>query len=134
MKYRDNGFIKYQDKQRNGEVGIYSNRSETRESRNKYSKFYNRFLFKDIDRYWWNNLKDSDKDKIITTHNYQVTSLNNINGRKFINNRRGMGLFMIVDHYQTFNTMDEWFSYIKQTFKPNISNLRQDKLKLLGIK
>lgn len=126
MKYRDNGFMKYQDKQRNGEVynGYSSFKSERqikRERQHRHYKFYNRFLVKNIDKYWWSNLKEVDKDEIISLFDMQLD---------FIEKDRNPDLWYSGP---VFDTFDEWFFYIKETFKPNMSNLRQDKLKVLGI-
>ena len=71
MKYRDNKFLKYQDKQRDGEFDYFSNKTERqirRERNHGFSQFYMRVLSKRIDKIWWNNLSDIDKDSIITSY------------------------------------------------------------------
>jgi hypothetical protein len=122
MKYKDKSFIKYQEKQRDGEVGYWSNRSERqirREQEIRFKNFHQRFLIGKIDKYWWNNLRDSDKEKIMSLYNLQLDALKNDEDSWYSE--------------PVFNTWLEWFEYIKTTFKPNRIQLRQDKLKELGI-
>ena len=69
MKYKDKSFLKYQERQRDGEVGYWSQKSDRqlrRERENRFSTFYQKFLISKIDKYWWKNLIDSDKEKIIS--------------------------------------------------------------------
>ena len=123
MKYKDSGFIKYQEKQRYGEVDNPSQKSERqirREREHRFSTFYQKFLISKIDKYWWRNLKDSDKEKIMSLYSLQ---------EDFISTK---------DLYRwysdpVFEKWSEWFDYIKITFKPNKISLREDKLKVLGI-
>jgi len=131
MKYRDKGFIKYQEKQRDGEVGFWANKSDRqirREKEHRFSIFYQSCLIscngikKDtplIDKFWWNNLKDSDKEKIISLHSLQCEHFNSGNDYWYSD--------------PVFETWSEWFDYIKTTFKTNKVKLREDKLKILGI-
>ncbi len=47
MKYQDKRFAKYQEKQRDGEVGFWSQRSERqirREKQQRLTLFYQKFL------------------------------------------------------------------------------------------
>ena len=78
MKYRDNKFLKYQDKQRDDEFDYFSNKTERqirRERNHKHSQFYIRVLSKNIEKIWWNNLSDIDKDEIIRRYNNQMDYL-----------------------------------------------------------
>lgn len=123
MKYRDKGFLKYQEKQRDGEVGYWSNRSERqirREREHRFSTFYQKFLMSKIDKYWWKNLRDSDKEKIISLHFLQEDAISSKDLDRWYSD-------------PVFETWVEWFDYIKTTFKPNKISLREDKLKVLGI-
>lgn len=123
MKYKDKSFLKYQEKQRDGEVGYWSNRSERqirRERENRFSTFYQKFLISKIDKYWWKNLRDSDKEKIISLHYIQVDAISSKDLDRWYSE-------------EVFDTWSEWFDYIKTTFKPNKISLREDKLKVLGI-
>jgi hypothetical protein len=122
MKYKDSGFIKYQDKQRDGEVGYWSQKTDRqmrREREQRFIIFYKKYLIR-IDKFWWKNLRDSDKEKIMSLYSLQ---------EDFISTK---------DLYRwysdpVFEKWSEWFDYIKTTFKPNKISLREDKLKVLGI-
>jgi len=123
MKYKDKSFLKYQEKQRDGEVGYWSNRAERqirREREHRFSTFYQKFLIGKIDKYWWKNLRDSDKEKIISLHYIQVDAISSKDLDRWYSD-------------PVFDTWSEWFDYIKTTFKPNKISLREDKLKVLGI-
>lgn len=123
MKYKDNRFLRYQEKQRDGEVGYWSNRSERqirREREHRFSTFYQKFLIGKIDKYWWKNLRDSDKEKIISLHFLQEDAISSKDNDRWYSE-------------PVFENWTEWFDYIKTTFKPNKISLREDKLKVLGI-
>lgn len=123
MKYKDKGFLKYQEKQRDGEVGYWSQKSDRqlrREREHRFSTFYQKFLISKIDKYWWKNLKDSDKEKIISLHHLQEDAISTKDLDRWYSE-------------PVFDTWSEWFEYIKTTFKPNRISLREDKLKVLGI-
>ena len=71
MKYKDNNFLKFQDRQRDGDVGYLrtwnSNKSDRqirREQEHRLSLFYMEKLSNKIEKLWWNNHKTSDKEKI----------------------------------------------------------------------
>jgi hypothetical protein len=125
MRYKDKGFLKYQEKQRDREVGYWSHKSDRqlrREKEQRFETFYQNFLvnkFK-IDKFWWKNLKDSDKEKIMSLHSLQLDNM----------------ITKVDDRWYSdpvFDTWLEWFEYIKSTFKPNKILLREDKLKSIGI-
>ena len=121
MKYKDKGFLKYQEKQ-DGEVGYCSQKSDRqlrREREHRFSTFYQKFLISKIDKYWWRNLKDSDKEKIISLHHLQEDAISTKEDRWYSE--------------PVFETWSEWHDYIVTTFKPNKISLREDKLKVLGI-
>ena len=121
MKYKDKGFLKYQEKQRDVEVGYWSQKSDRqlrREREHRFSTFYQKFLISKIDKYWWRNLKDSDKEKIISLHHLQE-DVSTKEDRWYSD--------------PVFETWSEWHDYIVTTFKPNKISLREDKLKVLGI-
>lgn len=123
MKYQDKRFAKYQEKQRDGEVGYWSNRSERqirREREHRFSTFYQKFLIGRIDKFWWKNLRDTDKEKIISLHHIQEDAISTKDLDRWYSE-------------EVFDTWSEWFDYIKTTFKPNKISLREDKLKVLGI-
>jgi hypothetical protein len=123
MKYKDKGFLKYQEKQRDGEVGYWSQKSDRqirREREHRFSTFYQKFLISKIDKYWWKNLRDSDKEKIISLHHIQEDAISTKDLDRWYSE-------------PVFDTWSEWFEYVKTTFKPNRISLREDKLKVLGI-
>jgi hypothetical protein len=124
MKYKDNRFVKYQEKQRDGEFDDYwsrkSDRQIRREKEHRFSTFYQKFLIGRIDKYWWKHLRDSDKEKIMSLYSVQLDVISTKD----------------VDRWYSdpvFETWAEWFGYVKTTFKPNKISLREDKFKVLGI-
>jgi hypothetical protein len=123
MKYKDKGFLKYQEKQRDGEVGYWSQKSDRqirREREHQFSTFYQKFLISKIDKYWWKNLRDSDKEKIISLHHIQEDAISSKDLDRWYSE-------------SVFDTWSEWFDYVRTTFNPNRISLREDKLKDLGI-
>lgn len=122
MKYKDSGFIKYQDKQRDGEVGYWSQKTERqmrREREQRFNIFYKKYLIR-IDKFWWKNLRDSDKEKIMSLYSLQEDYISTKDLDRWYSD-------------PVFEKWSEWFDYIKTTFKPNKISLREDKLKVLGI-
>jgi hypothetical protein len=123
MRYKDKGFLKYQEKQRDREVGYWSHKSDRqlrRERDHRFYTFYQNFLINKIDKFWWKNLKDSDKEKIISLHHIQEDAISTKDLDRWYSD-------------PVFDTWLEWFEYIKSTFKPNKILLREDKLKSIGI-
>jgi hypothetical protein len=123
MKYKDKGFLKYQEKQRDGEVGYWSQKSDRqirREREHRFSTFYQKFLISKIDKYWWKNLRDSDKEKIISLHYLQEDAISTKDLDRWYSE-------------PVFDTWSEWFDYVRTTFEPNKIQLREDKLRELGI-
>jgi hypothetical protein len=122
MKYKDKGFLKYQEKQRDDEVGYWAHKSGRqirREKELRFSTFYQKFLIGRIDKYWWKHLKDSDKEKVMSLYSLQLDAISTKEDRWYSD--------------PVFETWSEWFEYVKTTFKPNRISLREDKLKVLGI-
>jgi hypothetical protein len=122
MKYKDSGFIKYQDKQRDGEVGYWSQKTDRqmrREREQRFTIFYKKYLIR-IDKFWWKNLRDSDKEKIISLYSLQEDYISTKDLDRWYSD-------------PVFEKWSEWFEYVKTTFKPNRISLREDKLKVLGI-
>jgi len=123
MRYKDKGFLKYQEKQRDREVGYWSHKSDRqlrRERDHRFYTFYQNFLINKIDKFWWKNLKDSDKEKIMSLHSLQSDNM----------------ITKVDDRWYSdpvFDTWVEWFEYIKSTFNTNKIQLREDKLKSIGI-
>lgn len=126
MKYKDNKFLNYQDKQRSGDFDYYSNKSDRqirREQEHRLSLFYMNILSNKIEKIWWNNLKTTDKEEIRRSYNNQLDYLSHS-----IEIRDALWYT-----YKVFDNWEDWFDYIKVEFKPNKSSYRNDKLKVLGI-
>jgi hypothetical protein len=126
MKYKDNKFLNYQDKQRSGDFDYYSNKSDRqirREQEHRLSLFYMNILSNKIEKIWWNNLKITDKEEIRRSYSNQLDYLSHS-----IEIRDALWYT-----YKVFDNWEDWFDYIKVEFKPNKSSYRNDKLKILGI-
>lgn len=126
MKYKDNKFVNYQDRQRNGDFDYWAdktNRQIRRERDHNWSVFYMSKISNHIEKIWWKNLSDSDKDEIIGRYSNQVDYLS-----QDIEIRSAFWY-----SYKVFDTWEDWFDQIKDKYKPNKVTYRQDKLKVLGI-
>lgn len=127
MRYKDNKFLNYQDKQRNGEVGGYwfdqqrSDRQVRREIESRLSIFYQRYLLKKVEKEWWVNLSTDDKQQIETSYYSQESMLNNEDRMNMWSN------------FEWFDTWEEWFDHISIEYKPDMVKYREAKLKKLGI-
>jgi hypothetical protein len=123
MKYKDKRFLKYQEKQRDGNFDVYwsqkSERQIRREREHRFSNFYQKFLIGRIDKFWWKNLRDSDKEKIMSLYSLQLDAISTKEDRWYSD--------------PVFETWEEWYVYIKTTFETNKIKLREDKLKIIGI-
>ena len=127
MRYKDNKFLNYQDKQRNGEVGGYwfdqqrSDRQVRRETENRLSIFYQRYLLKKVEKEWWVNLSTDDKKQIETSYYNQENMLQEEDRMNMWSN------------FEWFDTWKEWFDHIAIEYKPDMVKYREAKLKKLGI-
>lgn len=127
MRYKDNKFLNYQEKQRNGEVGGYwfdqqrSDRQVRRETENRLSIFYQRYLLKKVEKEWWVNLSTDYKQQIETSYYNQETMLNHEDRMNMWSN------------FEWFDTWEEWFDHIAIEYKPDMVKYREAKLKKLGI-
>ena len=123
MKYKDNKFVNYQDKQRNGEIGGYwserSDRQIRRELENRLSLFYQQNLLNKVEKEWWINLSISDKQEIETSFACQQSMIGSE--------------FDIWGNFEWFDTWEEWFENISKKFKPDMVKYREAKLKKIGI-
>lgn len=124
MKYQDKRFVKYQERQRDGEFDDYwsrkSERQIRREREHRFSNFYQKFLIGRVDKYWWKNLRDTDKEKIISLYYLQLDAISSKDLDRWYSD-------------PVFETWSEWYDYVKTTFQTNKISLREDKLKILGI-
>ncbi len=128
MKYKDNNFLKFQDRQRDGDAGYLrtwnSNKSDRqirREQEHRLSIFYSKNLSKRIEKDWWINLSFENKQQIETSYYNQEQML-----------EEGDRL-MMWSNYEFFDTWDEWCEYILKEYKPDMVKYRESKLKKLGI-
>ena len=124
MRYKDNKFSNYQEKQRNGEVGGYwsnkSDRMERRELEATLALFYQRYLINKIEKEWWISLSLNDREKIRGTYHHQVFMMGQDSDEMWSNE-----VF--------FDTWEEWYDYILKEYKPDMVKYRELKLKKLGI-
>jgi hypothetical protein len=127
MKYKDNKFVNYQDRQRDGDFDTcwkrVSSRQIRREKEHNRSVFYMSKISNHIEKIWWKNLSDSDKDEIIRRYSNQVDYLS-----RDMEIRESMWY-----NYKVFDTWEDWFNQIKDEYKPNKVSYREDKLKVLGL-
>ena len=124
MKYKDNNFSKFQDRQRDGEVGYYSNKSDRqvrREQEHRLSLFYSKYLSKKVEKEWWSCLNFDDKQRVETSYYNQEQMLED-------DNRMNMW-----SNFEFFDTWKEWFEHIVDEYKPDRIKYRESKLKKLGI-
>jgi len=121
MKYLDKKFIAFKERQSDNEYDTRNDRQIRRKNQKRNYLFYVQRLSKDIEKIWWDNLKESDRSKLIELHYLQSD---------YMNSSKSSNSFY---SYDVFETWKDWFTYIKSEFKPNIAGLRNDKLKLLGI-
>jgi hypothetical protein len=124
MKYKDNNFSKFQDRQRDGEVGYYSNKSDRqvrREQEHRLSLFYSKYLSKKVEKDWWLCLSFDDKQRLETSYYNQEQMLED-------DNRMNMW-----SNFEFFDTWKEWFEHIADEYKPDRIKYRESKLKKLGI-
>jgi hypothetical protein len=118
MKYVDKRFIAYKEKQSDGEFSKRERTTNRELERSRYL-FYQKYLSKNIDKLWWKNLKNSDKDSIISNYELQEDFLSSSDDRWYSG--------------PVFDSWEEWYVWIKSEFKTNKAGFRNDRLKLLGI-
>jgi hypothetical protein len=100
MKYKDNNFSKFQDRQRDGEVGYYSSsksdRQVRREQEHRLSLFYSKYLSKKVEKDWWLCLNFDDKQRIETSYYNQEEMLREDDSMDMWSN------------FEFFDTWKEW--------------------------
>ena len=124
MKYKDNNFSKFQDRQRDGLESPFTSKSDRqirREREHRLSLFYSKRLAPKVEKAWWSNLKEGDREKIETSYYNQARMLEEED------------LMNMWSNFEFFDSWEEWFEYINGAFKPNMSGYREAKLKKLGI-
>ena len=124
MKYKDNNFSKFQDRQRDGIESHYSSKSDRqvrREQEHRLSLFYSKYLSKKVEKDWWLCLSFDDKQRIETSYYNQEQMLED-------DDRMNMW-----SNFEFFDTWKEWFEHIAAEYKPDRVKYRESKLKKLGI-
>lgn len=124
MKYKDNNFSKFQDRQRDGIESYYSVKSDRqvrREQEHRLSLFYSKYLSKKVEKDWWLCLNFDDKQRIETSYYNQEQMLED-------DDRMNMW-----SNFEFFDTWKEWFEHIADEYKPDRIKYRESKLKKLGI-
>jgi len=124
MKYKDNNFSKFQDRQRDGLESHYSVKSDRqlrREQEHRLSLFYSKYLSKKVEKDWWLCLNFDDKQRVETSYYNQEQMLQEENCMNMWSN------------FEFFDTWKEWFEHIVDEYKPDMVKYRESKLKKLGI-
>ena len=124
MKYKDNNFSKFQDRQRDGIESHFSSKSDRqvrREQEHRLSLFYSKYLSKKVEKDWWLCLNFDDKQRIETSYYNQEQMLED-------DDRMNMW-----SNFEFFDTWKEWFEHIADEYKPDRVKYRESKLKKLGI-
>ena len=122
MKYKDNKFLKFQDRQRDGVESYFTSKSDRqvrREKDHRLSLFYSKYLSKKVEKEWWICLSLKDKEDI---------------EKSYYNQEHMLGEEMDMwANFEFFDTWEEWFEYIHAEYKPDRVRYRESKLKKLGI-
>jgi hypothetical protein len=122
MKYQDKRFQKFQEKQRDGLNDSYSCKTDRQIKREKdhyHSVFFSKFFQNKFDKDWWNCLKSLERDEISTHYDIQMECI-----------KSGYEMW---SNYELFETIEEWFGFIKSKYKPDMIRFRELKFKKIGI-
>ena len=124
MKYKDNNFSKFQDRQRDGFENHYSSKSDRqvrREQEHRLSIFYSKNLSNKVEKEWWLCLSFYDKQQVETSY---------CNQEQMLQEEDRMNMWA---NFEFFDTWEEWFEHIVDEYKPDRVKYRESKLKKLGI-
>ena len=124
MKYKDNNFSKFQDRQRDGIESHFSSKSDRqvrREQEHRLSLFYSKYLSKKVEKDWWLCLNFDDKQRLETSY---------YNQEQMMEEKDRMNMW---SNFEFFDTWKEWFEHIVDEYKPDRIKYRESKLKKLGI-
>lgn len=124
MKYKDNNFSKFQDRQRDGIESHYSSKSDRqvrREQEHRLSLFYSKHLLNKVEKEWWSCLSFDDKRRLEKSYHHQEEMLREEDSMDMWSN------------FEWFDTWEEWFEHIANEYKPDRIKYRESKLKKLGI-
>lgn len=123
MKYKDSGFSRMQDCQRNG---AWENGKSERQSRrvqaNRISVFYRDHLSGKVEKEWWTSLAIEDMVKIEESYYRQKSMI-----------REDIAAGNMWATFVFFENWEEWFEYIHSEYKPDMAKYRESKMKKLGI-
>ena len=124
MKYKDNRFSKYQERQR--EAGPYreiTERQARREREHELRIFYLEHLLKEgIEKEWWECLKESDKSSIMSLYHHQADMM------------KRTDRFEMWSNTVWFDTWEEWRSHVLAEYRPNQAAYREARLSKIGLK
>ena len=133
MKYKDNNFSKFQDRQRDGIESSFTSKSDRqvlrsgrdrkvrREQEHRLSLFYSKYLSKKVEKEWWACLNFDDKQRVETSY---------CNQEQMMEEKDRMNMW---SNFEFFDTWKEWFEHIADEYKPDRIKYRESKLKKLGI-
>lgn len=124
MKYKDNNFSKFQDRQRDGIESSFTSKSDRqvrREQEHRLSLFYSKYLTKKVEKEWWLCLSFDDKQRVETSY---------YNQEQMMEEKDRMNMW---SNFEFFDTWKEWFEHIADEYKPDRVKYREYKLKKLGI-
>jgi hypothetical protein len=121
---KSNNYINYRHQLKNDSESIYKSdsRRKRREKKIFHSTFFQRSLSRLIDKFWWNNIKEEDRDKVISLYSIQLNYLEKDFGNWSWSNQ------------PFFENWNDWTEYIKKSFEVDKQKLREQKLRMIGIK
>jgi hypothetical protein len=122
MKYKDSGFSRMQDRQRNGCENGKSERQSRRAQVSRISVFYRDHLSNKVEKEWWTSLAIEDMQKIEESYYGQKSMI-----------REDIVAGNMWASFIFFENWEEWFEYIHSEYKPDMAKYRESKLKKLGI-
>ncbi len=124
MKYKDNNFSKFQDRQRDGIESNFSSKSDRqvrREQEHRLFLFYSKHLSKKVEKEWWLCLNFEDKQRLERSY---------YNQEQMMEEKDRMNMW---SNFEFFDSFQEWFEHIADEYKPDRIKYRESKLKKLGI-
>ena len=124
MKYKDNNFSKFQDRQRDGFESPFTSKSDRqvrREQEHRLSLFYSKHLSKKVEKEWWSCLSFEDKQQVETSY---------CNQEQMMEEKNRINMW---SNFEWFDTWKEWFEHIAIEYKPDRIKYRESKLKKIGL-
>ena len=124
MKYKDNNFSKFKDRQRDGFESPFTSKSDRqvrREQEHRLSLFYSKHLSKKVEKEWWSCLSFEDKQQVETSY---------CNQEQMMEEKDRINMW---SNFEWFDTWKEWFEHIAIEYKPDRIKYRESKLKKIGL-